>query len=81
MKKTAVVKRLPITKMECRLVKFNLLSELNELMGDDLGDRGDVDKFRISEECCGIIAQQGMAFEVIFYKNKEKNKSRDCYEK
>jgi len=28
-----------------------------ELMGDDFGDRGEIDEFRIGEECCGIIAQ------------------------
>ena len=36
---------------------------------------------RIGEECCGIVAQKEMAFEVIVCKNKMKNKQRDYYEK
>jgi hypothetical protein len=43
-------------------------------MGDDPEDYGEVEKFKIGEECCGIVAQQAMGFEVIFCKNKEKNK-------
>ena len=43
-------------------------------MGDYPSDHGEVDEFRIGEECCGILAQQAMAFEVIFCKNKEKIK-------
>ena len=54
---------------------------VSDLIGDDLGDLREVDEFIIGEECCGILAQQAMAFEVIFCKNKEKNKSRDYYEK
>ena len=54
---------------------------VSELKVDDPQDCGEVNEFRIGEECCGIIAQQAMAIEVIFYKNREKNKSRDCCEK
>ena len=35
---------------------------------------------RNGEESCGIIAQQTMAIEVIFCKNKEKKKSREYFE-
>ena len=60
---------------------IHLLQVVSELKRDDPEDYGEVEKFKIGEECCGIVAQQAMGFEVIFCKNKEKNKSRDYYEK